>query len=164
MGRPCTVCESKQRPAVDEALVTGQLSLNAIGRKYRLGPDSLSHHRRVHISPALARVVAAKAEEAVLSGAVESVLARAESLASRIEMMLTTVEAAGQSSAFLAASRELRSTLELIGRLTGELDERPTTVINLASSAEWVALRGTIFKKLEPYPEARAALSGALIE
>ena len=60
----------------------------------------------------------------------------------------------------MAAIREARGNLELVGRVTKELDERPT--LNLWLSPEWLELRTTIVGALAPHPEARRAVLGAI--
>jgi hypothetical protein len=62
----------------------------------------------------------------------------------------------------LAAIRELRGLVELIARLTGELDDRPVATVNIVASAEWIEVRTALYEALRPYPEAAAAVVGAL--
>src|SRR5215204_4092102 len=50
--------------------------------------------------------------------------------------------------------------LELLGKLAGELDERP--VVNLNVSPEWLELRTVIVGALEPHPAAHRAVLRAL--
>jgi hypothetical protein len=58
------------------------------------------------------------------------------------------------------AVKELRSNLELLAKLRGELDERP--VVNLHMSTEWLELRTAIVVALEPFPDASYAVLRAL--
>jgi hypothetical protein len=50
--------------------------------------------------------------------------------------------------------------LELLGKLAGELQSAPQ--VNILISPEWVRLRTLILEALEPYPDARLAVAGAL--
>ncbi len=61
----------------------------------------------------------------------------------------------------IMAVREARGNLELIGKLLGELDERPQ--VNVMVSAEWVAVRTTLLRALERHPDARADAAMALL-
>jgi hypothetical protein len=54
----------------------------------------------------------------------------------------------------------VRGNLELLGKLAGELDERP--VVNLNISPEWLELRAVIVGALEPHPAAHTAVLRAL--
>jgi hypothetical protein len=78
--------------------------------------------------------------------------------------ILLTARQEGHPSTALAALRELRGQLELLGKATGELNDRPQVTINLLSSPEWLSVRSVIFSSLADYPDARAALSGRLLE
>jgi hypothetical protein len=60
----------------------------------------------------------------------------------------------------LAAIREARSNLELIGEVTKELNRTPT--LNLELHPEYVEARTLIIRALEPFPAARDAVVRAL--
>ena len=69
-------------------------------------------------------------------------------------------ESAGDLRTALAAISQARGNLELLGKLAGELDDRP--VVNLNVSPEWLELRTVIVGALEPHPEALSTVVGAL--
>lgn len=54
----------------------------------------------------------------------------------------------------------LKGNLELLSKLTGELDERPQ--VTVLTSPEWLELRSQLFEALAPYPDARAAAANRL--
>ena len=87
---------------------------------------------------------------------------RLEALIERIEKVLADAESGRRHTVVLAAARELRTALETVARISGELDQRPTTVVNLATSAEWIELQTVILTALAPYPDARMAVAAAL--
>ena len=58
------------------------------------------------------------------------------------------------------AIREARGSLELLGKLAGQLQEGPT--VNILVSAEWRGLQTVILKALEPHAAARLAVAEAL--
>ena len=60
----------------------------------------------------------------------------------------------------LKTADRLQVSLELLARLTKQLDERP--VVNLWLAPEWLALRTALLAALQPYPEARASVVAAL--
>ena len=62
----------------------------------------------------------------------------------------------------LAAAREVRAGLELLARLTGELDEKPVTTVNVLASPELAGIITTMLRALEPYPQAKIAAAAAL--
>ena len=159
VGRTCTVCSHPEREGIDGALVSGVSYRDIAARWPGITPSSLSRHKRDHISPALAAVQA----EREAAGAA-SLVDRVESLIVRCENLLTTAEQGGQVTAALAAVREMRGLLELFGKASGELNERPEVTINLLASPEWLGVRDAVFGALTPYPEARAVVSGRLLE
>ena len=85
---------------------------------------------------------------------------RIEALQRRIEEFLSRVEHTDNYSATLGAFREMRSSLELIGEVTKELDRAGT--VNLSLNPEWLELRGVIVAALDPHPAARDSVLRAL--
>jgi hypothetical protein len=74
--------------------------------------------------------------------------------------ILERAEKAGDLRTALAAISQARGNLELLGKLAGELDERPVT--NVLISPKWLELRAVIVGALEPHPGAREAVLRAL--
>lgn len=61
----------------------------------------------------------------------------------------------------IKTAAQLQGQTQLLARLLGDLDERPQ--FNVLVSPEWAALRGALLAALRPYPDARAAVAGALL-
>ena len=158
MPRPCTICTHVDHDRIDADLVSG-VSYSAISRKYNVGQESVRRHKASHVSPALAAMAAAREAE-VAAGLVWQV----RQLVSRADELYEAAVLDGKASNALAALREMRGSLELLGKITGELDERPVTVVNLQQSTEWLAMRAAIFAALMQFPEARQAVAGRLLE
>ena len=156
MARACTVCASAQRQAVDAALGAGTPA-RQIGKTYGLGERAVQRHRVAHLSPAVVSVMATREER----GAVR-IVDRLENLIAKVSGLVDRAEKEGSTGMMLAAAREVRGGLELLARLTGELDERPTTTINLLSSPEVTMLFGVMDRSLTPWPAAKIALAAAL--
>jgi hypothetical protein len=57
----------------------------------------------------------------------------------------------------LKTAAQTQSSLELLAKLIGELDERPQ--LNVLVSPEWHRVRAVMLAALRPYPEARAAVA-----
>lgn len=121
--RNCTVCRSPNRSDVDEGLAAGQ-SARALAARYGLGRDAIGRHAARCVVEAVA---AARVERDQVAGA--STQARVEALAQRAGDLLAAAEAralgpdasARDFTAAAAALRELRSTVELLAKLSGEL-------------------------------------------
>ena len=75
--------------------------------------------------------------------------------------ILDRAERAGQLMPALAAIREARGCLELLGKLMGELDERPT--VNLIMAPQWSRLVSGLRDVLAPHPAILAQVSAHLL-
>lgn len=62
----------------------------------------------------------------------------------------------------LKTAERLQDLLQLVAKLIGDLDDRPT--VNVVLSPEWQATRGVLLEALLPFPEARASVAGALLK
>jgi len=156
MAMTCTVCRHTDRAAIDSALVTGEPVRSVASRYVTLSGRPLGHmalyrHKDEHLAPSLA-----KAQEAASVAQADDLLGQVRTMQGRALGILDTAEAAGQLLVALAAIREARGCLELLGKLLGQIDERPQ--INVLVSPEWHQVRGLILAALLPYPEARGAV------
>jgi len=158
MARACTVCDHPEREAIDAAVTRGESSY-VIAERFGASPSAIQRHARRHLSAALAAMDA----PAQANGRAP-LPDRIETLIERCETMFTAAALEGRTSQALAVVKELRACLELSGKATGELDTRPLTVVNLQTAPEWLAMRAVILSALMAYPEARACVSGRLLE
>jgi hypothetical protein len=151
VARTCTVCRHPERDAVERDLAQG-LPYRDIASRHGLSRDAVRRHRNDHLAPMLAKVQAARERKG------SRLLDRVEDLYARARRVLDAAEAEGRASLSLAAIRELRSTCELLGRITGELNDRPEQTINVLVAPEWHAVRAAMLDALAAHPEARLAV------
>ena len=154
MPRICTVCAHPEHHAINVALVNRDPYRN-ITQHYGVSKYALTRHAKEHL-PALLL----KAKDAVEVAEAEDLLSRLEALQSRTLTVFEAVEGTENYSVALAAIREARSNLELIGRVTKELESVPT--FNLHLNPQWLELRALIVRAVEPFPDARASILRAL--
>lgn len=126
-----------------------------IASHYGVSERAVRYHLREHL-PALL----ALARDAERAARADSLLDRIEALQSRTLTILEATEQTGEYRAALAAIREARGNLELIGEVARELNRAPT--LNLSLHPEYIEARTLIVGTLEPYPEARDAVVRAL--
>ena len=107
-----------------------------------------------------ASLVAARQAKEIASA--DDLLANVCKLQRRAQRILRKAESAGDHRTALAAIREVRSTIELLAKLLGEL--REGTNVNILITPEYQRLRGNVIEALEPYPDARLAVASALRE
>ena len=156
MPRTCTICTHRERRAIDRALVM-QVPFRNIAQQHDLSPDAVYRHGRDHLPELLV-----KAQEAEDAAAADDLLASVRDLQETTLRLLTTAERAGKLGTAVMAIREARGNLELLARLTQQLDTRPT--LNLLIVPEWLTVRAVLLEALSPYPDARVAVAGRLAE
>lgn len=154
MSRTCTVCESRARDLIDEALVSG-LSIRDTAKRYGVSKDAVYRHKAGHIPETLTKANAVKEV-----GRADALLDRVEALVTEAEGLLAYGRGEKQAHAWEGGLRELRKCLELLARVTGELDERPQ--VNLAVFPEWVAIRTRLLAAVESHPDARGWVLDAI--
>ncbi len=155
MPRTCTICAHPDRPAIDAALVAGE-AYRHIAARFGTSTGALQRHKDEHLPAAL--VLASEAGQVAHA---DDLLAQVRDLQRRTLGILDGAEKAGDRRTALAAIREARGNLELLGRLAGELNDRPT--INVVLSPEWLRVRAVVIGALSPFPEARAVVAGELM-
>jgi len=156
MPRRCTICEHPKRDEINKALIETQ-NIAEIAKRYGVSYDSLFRHKQGHIPEALA-----KAQEAREIAKADSLLDQVRTLQGKTLAILEEAEKTKNYLTALKAIREARGNLELLAKLLGELQEKQ--IINILVAPEWLSLRAVILTALEPYPEAKQALSEALKE
>jgi hypothetical protein len=154
MPRRCTVCDHNERHGIDEALVTGA-PYRSVAKRFSLSESAVYRHKSEHLPAHLS-----KAREAEDVAKADDLLDQVRSLQAHAFDILERAEKAGDLRTALAAISQARGNLELLGKLAGELDERP--VVNLNVSPEWLELRAVIVGALEPHPAAHTAILRAL--
>ena len=154
MSRKCTICHHDEREAIDKALVAGEKYRN-IAEQFHVSLAPLVRHRDDHIPAALV-----KAKNAADAAHADSLLVQVVDLRDKALGVLTKAESSDDLRAAIAAIREARGCVELLGKLAGELNDAPA--VNLFISTEWREAQGLILSALEPHAEARLAVATAL--
>ena len=91
--------------------------MRGIAGRHRVSPTALHRHKVAHLPKALAK--AQEAQEIVRG---ESLLGEMEVLIEHGHEILAEARSAGEHRTALSAMREIRGCLELLGKVTGELD------------------------------------------
>lgn len=127
MPRTCSVCTHEQRSEIDTALLEGE-PYRHIAARFGTSTAALQRHKE-H----LPRFIV-KAHEAGEVAQANNLLGQVKDLQKRALGILDRAEGAGDLRTAVSAIREARATVELLAKLSGELDERP--VITLVSAPE----------------------------
>lgn len=140
----CAACAHSDQATINSELAAG-ISFRSLAARFGISRPALKAHKERHLSPALVALHK-------VAGA-DSVLAQLRDLVGRARRFLETAEVMGNSSQGLAAIRELRETLLVVARATGELEPvRGVTAIDIQRSQEWIQVRTIV---LEFVPAAR---------
>jgi hypothetical protein len=121
MPRVCTVCQHPERAAIDKALVGGSAKRD-VSALFRVSEDAVTRHAAAHLPKALAQ-----AHEEREAARADDLLAEARRLKEITMGLLGRAVQANELRTAIAAVREARGNLELIGKLLGDLDAQPTT-------------------------------------
>lgn len=156
MGAKCSVCFHEQTEAISMDILNGHMTLREIAAKYGLSTTAVHRHKQ-HIPAQLA--VSHEAEKVAKA---DSVMARIIELDQRADTIYKEAMDGDDPGLALKALKELREITGLYAKLTGEIQAKTVTNNTLIITPEWVSMRSVMLKALEPYPEARRALVGAL--
>jgi transposase-like protein len=154
MPRRCTVCDHPEGHSIDAVLVSGA-PYRSVAKRFGLSESAVYRHKTKHLP---AHLLKAKEVEEVAQA--DDLLEQVRNLQAHALDILERAEKAGDLRTALAAISQARGNLELLGKLAGELDERP--VVNLNISPEWLELRAVIVGALEPHPAAHGTVLTAL--
>jgi hypothetical protein len=156
VSRVCTICSHDRRDEIEDAFIAGTPK-RRIASQHGVTERAVRHHMREHLPELLA--LARDAERAARA---DTLLDRIEALQSRTLATLDEAEHTDDYRARLAAIREARANLELIGEVTKEINRTPTLELHL--NPEWLKVQAVIVSALEPYSEAKDAVVSGIKE
>jgi hypothetical protein len=142
--KTCGICSHPERAAIDAALVDGA-SLRSISGQFGTSKSALDRHRKC-IPAAL--VQAKRAVEVADAG---TLLSRVEGLMSRFEGIYKLAIASGKLSDSTGALREVRYCIELLAKLTGELQPAGVNIrnVNIQAAFEGITIESLSDDELE---------------
>ena len=149
------MCDHPESHAINESLVSGT-PYRSVAKRFELSESSVYRHKTEHLPAHLL-----KAREVEEVAQADDLLDQVRHLQAHALDILERAEKAGDLRTALAAISQARGNLELLGKLAGELDERPVT--NVLISPQWLELRAVIVGALGPHPGAREAVLKALV-
>jgi len=144
-GQTCTVCVHEDKQEINKAIVAGR-SRRTIANQYGLSDAAVGRHRENHLPATL--VAVGERRDKAHGG---RLLDQAQGLVDEALASIERSKATGKEKDVLGGIREARHSLELTGRITGELrdhnrDSAPETaldaIIKLASALSEAQLRG----------------------
>ena len=123
MPRNCTICNHPQLKEITHALIARR-PYRSIQARYGVNKSSIVRHLKRHVTKALRQLSKTEMPIAQAAEIGEPVLVEMRRLNQRSLKILKAAEEAKDHTLALHAVRECRRNLELIAKLTGELDPR----------------------------------------
>ncbi|MCX6693635.1 MAG: hypothetical protein NT074_03670 [Methanomicrobiales archaeon] len=153
------MCQHPQREKIDGDIISG-VSLRNIAEQCSVSTTALHRHKSGgHIPQSL--TLAHEAKEVAHAN---TLLQQVKDLVKKACGLTDRAEHAGDLRTALSGVREVRGCLELLARVTGELQSNTTVNIAIVKNPEWIALRTKIISALQPHPAARSAVLQAIGE
>ena len=151
----CKLCAYEGRAEIEQAVATHKLSYTAAGKKVGCSKTAIQRHMDHHVSIKVMKAAnGVEAREGL--DVLEQVL---ESHKIVWDIVVNAYENGDMRTALSAIDTETRQ-LKLAALVSGQLNEAPQ--VNIMLDAQYLELQTFIVQALEPYPEARLALSAAL--
>jgi hypothetical protein len=142
MGKLCIICAHDKRVEIDKKLVEPKAQYSAISREY-FGSTAQRDALRRHKANGHIKQKIAKAADAKIATEADDLLNQVRSLSNRALSILSQAEGAGDLRTACSAIREVRSTLELLLKVSGELKGDQTTVNVAVVTHEYILVKGT---------------------
>lgn len=152
----CTICMHRSSSAINAALLAGDSATKIAGR-YGVSRYAVGRHGRAHLATG-ELVVAERSGERRL----DDLDLRLQQLEAVLTGVIDEALRSGKVTTLIAAVRECRQTVESIGKVRGQLDERPQ--INILALPQFTEASQRLLRALAPWPEARVAAAAALTD
>lgn len=163
-GRRSIIEMRPDRGEIMKDLVLGRRSAYEIAKRIGISDSSVlrfkakiteEDRRRIM---AETRIGAVQADTEVINQDRMDIAVTYESLAKRVEKLITKAEQNEDDAFALAAMEGLRKVLRDIATMQGKLATNLTVSVTLSESKEWVALRRILNQVIDEVPEAREPL------
>jgi hypothetical protein len=165
-GPQCTVCRHREHAAIDLGLARG-VSVGALARRYRLGPDSIYRHSKTHLPPQLRAALLAGPDldidiDKLRETESQSLLANLIAIRRRLFASLDAAEEHGDGNMISRVAGQLHRNLEITGKLVGDLAAGTTTINNVLIQPAYVEMRVELVRALQAFPDAKMAVATVL--
>ena len=170
-GRPNTINIHPEKKAIVRSIIERELGAPGaqtyakIADRIGVGVDTIQRYRENHITEEMRRVVASQLRLEPIDGATEMLnderldIGRTyDSLARRVEKLITKAEEAGDDGFALAAMDGLRKVLKDIATMHGRMSTNLSVSVTLAESPEWVTMKSILRAVCDEVPEAQPIL------
>lgn len=164
-GRRAIIDMRPDKQEIIKDIVLGRRTLTDIAKRIGVDYTTIQRYRDLKITEEMRRSIMADARISKVEQHTEiikqdrmDIAVTYESLARRVEKLLTKAEANEDDAFALAAMEGLRKVLRDIASMQGKLATALTVNVTLAESKEWVTLRTILQEVCDEVPAAREPL------
>lgn len=164
-GRRAIIDMRPDKNEIIKDIVLERRTLTEIAKRIGVDYTTIQRYRDLKITEEMLRSIMAEqrirqveAETEVINQDRMDVATTYESLARRVEKLITKAEANEDDAFALAAMEGLRKVLRDIATMQGKLATALTVNVTLAESKEWVTLRTILQEVCDEVPAAREPL------
>ena len=170
-GRKNTILMHPERKTIIKQIILGENNLpggmpkTQIAKRIGVCLETVVRFRKDHITEEMVRAVLADArlskievDTAVLNEDRMDIARTYETLAKRVEALITKAEQNEDDGFALSAMEGLRRVLRDIATMQGKLAQHLTVSVTLSQSPEWVTLRRILEEVCDEVPTAREPL------
>jgi len=170
-GRPNTILKHPDKNAIIRQIIESELEAPGcktfadIAKCIGISTEVIWRFRKNHITEEMRRDVAAKLKLEPIDATTEflnqerlDIATTYDSLARRVEKLITKAEENEDDAFALAAMEGLRKMLKDIATMHGKMNQNLTVEVNLSESKEWVTLKRILQAVIKEVPEARDPL------
>lgn len=164
-GRRAVIDLRPDKQEIIKDIVLGRRTLTDIAKRLGVDFSTVQRYRDNKITEEMRRDIFAQervgkveADTGIINQDRLDIANTYESLARRVERLITKAEAAGDDGFALAALNSFRLVLRDIAQLQGKLAQNLTVNVSLSESKEWVLLRTILNAVVDEVPEAREPL------
>lgn len=164
-GRRAIIDMRPDKMEIIKDIVLNRRTLTDIAKRLGVDLTTVQRYRDDKITEEMRRSILAETRVASIEADTEvlnqdrmDVAMTYESLAKRVERLITRAESEDNDAFALAAMEGLRKVLRDVAQLQGKLATNLTVNVSLAESKEWVTLRRILNEVCDEVPEAREPL------
>lgn len=164
-GRRAVIDMRADKKEIIKDIVLDRRSLAEIAKRIGVDPGTVARYRDDKITEEMRRSILAESRIDTINADTEvinqdrmDVAMTYESLAKRVERLITKAEQNEDDAFALTAMEGLRKVLRDIATMQGKLATNLTVNVSLAESKEWVTLRRILNEVVQEVPEAREPL------
>jgi len=152
----CGVCRHPDHQEYERQILTCEITQKQAAERMGVHRSSLSRHMRICVAKRFTQLV--KPEPTQVDD-LNVINALTSSHQTTLAILHDSLNEGDRKTALMALQTEIKQ-LDLIAKVTGQLDETPS--VNILLSPEYLTLKQVVVTALLDYPEARLEVSEAL--